>query len=364
MPTMKVLIVNDSPVQTAIITAVIKTAADLQISGTATNGEEAIERVRDLLPDIVLMDIHMPKMDGVESTRRIMQARPKTRILITSATINRNMKYLFTALQHGALDYVHAPKLSCPPGSEVSETELRTVGAKLLGKIRTLLRINEKRVLESRRVVKEGTTQQPTGCESGGLEERQAPALLAIGCSTGGPQTVAALISALNHPFPAPVLLCQHMDAPFTQGFVSWLGEQTGQPTTIARNGVAPQAGQIYVAPGGKRNLEISPVGLLKITPPREGQIYLPNISHLFSSLASRFGARGCGVVLTGMGDDGASGVAAIHQAGGICYAQDSQSAIIDAMPQAARHALGGAPGYTPQQIALRLNSHFARSSA
>lgn len=353
---MKILIVNDSSVLTSVIRAVVETEEKLTVVATAVNGIEAINMVSRYLPDLVLMDIHMPKMDGVEATRRIIQARPKTRILITSATISRNMKHIFTTLQHGALDYVHSPSLTFRPGTPVSTAELQRAGAAMMQKVRTVLKISDSKVKSLRQLDKAPPmTAAVTTTEA----RKSTPKILAIGCSTGGPTTVVTLLKHLRYPFPAPILICQHIDQEFTQGFVSWLAEQTGIPASIARAGVVPQAGHIYVAPGGQQNLELLASGQMRLVPPQKEHIYLPNISHLFSSMANSMGAVSCGVVLTGMGDDGAAGVAKIKEAGGVGFAQDAQSAVIDSMPKAARIALKQAVGQNPFGIANQLNALF-----
>lgn len=365
---MKILIVNDSPVLTAVIQAIVNTESTLEIVGTATNGVEAVDRVTQYLPDLVLMDIHMPKMNGVEATRRITQSRPKTRILITSATITRNMKHIFDALQFGALDYVRSPSLSYAPGTVVTSSQLSAAGAEMVRKIHTVLRVSDDKVSSNSKL--------QTGSGKGSVSDTPATAVakaqhrsvmrsrfLAIGCSTGGPTTVAMLLSNLQRPFPSPILICQHIDAEFTQGFVSWLTEQTGLKVSIARNRTQPVPGEVYVAPGGDLNMEVSAAGRLMLTQPKPDQVYLPNINQLFFSMSEHLGNKACGVVLTGMGHDGAAGLAAIKANGGTGFAQDLQSAVVDSMPRAAQQALGTTIGYPPAQLAMKINEYFSKVS-
>ncbi len=351
----KILIVNDSNVLTAVIRATVETQSDLQVVATALNGEEAIQQSTQHLPDLILMDIHMPKMNGIEATRRIIQSRPKSRILITSATITRNMRHIFEALQYGAVDYVRSPSLNYSPGTAVSEQQLLQGGEALLKKIRLSLKVS------SRKLQQQNT--QPTTTPQRPLlpTPTQPPALrlLAIGASTGGPTAVAALLQRLHHPFPAPIIVCLHMDEEFTEGFVNWLSDQSGLPCSIARPKQRPQNGHVYIAPGGKQNLELDSRFQFQITPPLQGQYFLPNINHLFSSIAKMAGPSTCGVVMTGMGDDGAKGLQKMQEAGAMTLAQDEQSATIDSMPRAARNATHQHRGYPPAQLATCINAQL-----
>lgn len=360
---MKILIVNDSPVLTAVIKAIVETEGGLQVVGTTSNGIEAVSVATQQPPDLVLMDIHMPKMGGVEATKRIVRARPRTRVLITSATIRRNMKHIFDALQFGALDYVRSPSLSYAPGTEITASQLSVAGADMLHKIHTVLNVNEKAVMDSRQ--QSATLNRPRAVQRDPLPHpslnklTRGKKMLAIGCSTGGPTTVAMLLSNLQRPFPVPILICQHIDAGFTQGFVTWLTEQTGLNVSIAKDRMEPQAGQVYVAPGGDVNMEVSAAGRLMLTDPKPDQIYLPNINQLFFSMAENLGKGACGVVLTGMGDDGAAGLASIRAVKGHGFAQAPESAVVDSMPRAALQAMGSKVSYPPPQLASKVSDCF-----
>ncbi|MBT8007831.1 MAG: response regulator [Gammaproteobacteria bacterium] len=352
----KILIVNDSQVLTAVIRATVETHANYKVVATALNGIEAISQVKRHLPDLVLMDIHMPKMNGVEATHQIIRNCPKTRILITSATIPRNMRHIFEALHHGATDYVRSPCLPFAPGTHVTEQQLLQAGKALLHKIHAVLGISDKKLLKQNRPQPPSTQPAPQSAKS---KQDKPLSLLAIGCSTGGPTTVVRVLKNLRHPFPTPIIICLHLDAEFTQGFVSWLSDQTHFPCSIARHQERLENGRIYIAPGGKHNLGVGPGLQFLISAPEPKQYFFPNINHLFSSIAKNVSGKSCGVVLTGMGDDGASGLKEMLQTGAIALAQDEQSAIIDAMPRAARLATNQEQGYPPEHLATKINSHL-----
>lgn len=355
--TIKVLIVNDSNVLFSVIQATVETQQDLKVIAHATNGQEAITQVKRHLPDLVLMDIHMPVMDGVEATQKIISFRPKTRILITSATITRNMRHIFEAIHYGAVDYVRSPSLAFAPGTPVTRDQLLQAGKPTLDKIRTSLKVTDSKLTQqnSNRTAREAVI-SPVKAD---VHIKNAPHLLAIGCSTGGPTAVATLLQRLYRPFPAPIIICLHHDAEFTQGFVSWLGDYVGLPCSIARDGEQTSNNHIYIAPGGKNNLEIAPNQKFRITPPQQGQYFFPNIDHLFTSIANNFIYKACGVVMSGMGDDGAEGVLKLQQKGSIALAQDEQSAAVDSMPRAARMAAQLDRGYPPAQLATQINGYF-----
>ena len=354
--TVKILIVNDSQVLNAVIRATVETHPDYKVVASALNGIEAVSQVKRHLPDLVLMDIHMPKMNGVEATHQITRSRPKTRILITSATITRNMRHIFEALHHGATDYVRSPSLPFAPGTYITEQQLIQAGKDLLNKIHAVLEVSEKKLLQQIRPQHPLTqpSLQPTN-----NRQSKPLSLLAIGCSTGGPTTVIRLLKHLQHPFPAPIIICLHIDSELTQGFVSWLSDQTHFPCSVAHHQERLENGRIYIAPGGKHNLGVGPGLQLLISTPEPKQFFFPNINHLFSSIAKNVAGKSCGVVLTGMGNDGASGLKEMLQTGAIVLTQDEQSAVIDAMPRAARLATNQEHGYPPEHLATKINRHL-----
>jgi chemotaxis response regulator CheB len=352
---MRVLITNDSPLLAAVIKAIVETHSGYDVVGVAANGWEAVAKLATFRPDIVLMDIHMPVMGGVEATRHIMSVRPKTRILITTTSVTRNMKYILEALQYGAIDYVSSPSIPYAPGAAVPAHQLRSSGTKLLAKMVAIACISNEEIAHHQYKPPESTQEtlkkHPAKTTSMGFKS-----LLAIGCSTGGPATVAILLSSLHKPFPIPIVVIQHLDAAFTSIFVSWLAEQTDLSVHLAKDNVQPQPGKVYVVPGGEVNAELTCSGRFKLTTPLEGQFVFPNIDHMFFSMAKHLGNQSYAAVLTGMGEDGALGIAEIHKQGGGCLIQDLESSVIDSMPRASRRHMATDIGYTPKQMAMKFN--------
>jgi len=343
-PPAGVVIVNDSPVARAVTAAVIAADGGFRLLGQATGGLAGVELVCRLRPQLVLLDLHMPDIDGVEVTRRIMATCP-TRILISSATIRSNTAYLFNALKQGALDYTHTPSLKARPGESVTRADLLTAGTGLLRKMRTVLSLRSgagtvavpPRPAGS--ATRSGTAPAPAGNGTHHAEVR----VVAVGSSTGGPSALATLFGALPRGLPAIYLISQHIDPEFTEGLALWLSEETGHPAAVARAGEIPIPGHVYLACGGRRNLILSAGGRLQYESAGDA-VYCPNINRMFASLAAAVaglrttragGAPICGVVLTGLGDDGAEGLALIKAAGGRVLVQDPATAVVDGMPGA-----------------------------
>lgn len=322
-----VLIINDSTVARAVTAAVVQAAGDFRLLGQASTGTQGVDMVRRLKPDLVLLDMHMPDINGVEVTRRIMAERP-TRILICSATVRRNTTFIFDALKLGALDYTHTPSLSAAPGARIDAEALRKAGANLLRKMRTLHKL-------------------PSGARTGIGQDVEAPRprraapskvtgahlkMVAIGSSTGGPTALANLFKCLPTGLNLAYLISQHIDEAFTPGLALWLSQETGHPVEVAQAGTRPEPGHAYLASGGRSNLILTTAATLRYEPSGEA-LYYPNIDRLFSTVSACLGKRACGVVLTGLGDDGSRGLDELKLAGGRALAQDPATAVVDGMP-------------------------------
>lgn len=341
------LIVNDSPMLTAVIKAVVETNPDWIIAGNATNGKEAVTMTDSKKFDLVLMDIHMPVMDGVQATGQIMRKWPKCRILITTATINRNMGYIFNSLKLGAIDFVKPPALSVKPGDMISKETLKKDGAAFLHKINTALSV----ILKS--PYKQTSPVQNTRPLSPKQRVRQTTSgpFIGIGASTGGPTTLAILLKNMPSSLPGPVLISLHIDPGFDHEFSKWLTNETGMIVQIPKTGTRPLPEHVYLAPAGY-NMVVTTGGVLFIEHPGKDQIYTPSIDRMLSSMAKYLGPQACGIILTGMGTDGAKGLRQIKEKKGKILVQNKNSAIIDSMPKAARMSCDIATGMTPPGLA------------
>jgi two-component system chemotaxis response regulator CheB len=331
----RVMIVEDSPTVRAYLRETINASPRLNVVAECETAEQAIEMLHRAAPDVISMDIHLPRMSGLEATRRIMEFRP-TPIVIVSRSVNaEELNWTMDALRAGAVSAVEKP--SCQGGDGVSELGTRVC--------RELVVMSEVKVIRQRfnrpgsqKLI--ATSMKPhSSCSAAGTCIRQSQ-MVGIVASTGGPHAVETVLAAIGSDFEIPILLVQHMTASFHAGFISWLNRLSPQIVKEATHGVVPMAGHVYVAPADKHLLVRGGRLALDQGPPISGQ--RPSGTVLLRSMADELGSRAAGVVLTGMGDDGADGLLAIRHAGGLTIAEDESTAVVNGMPAVAR-SLGAA---------------------
>lgn len=319
---MRIAIVNDLVIATEAIRRVLATAPVHQLAWTARDGAEAVRRCAEDRPDLILMDLIMPVMDGVEATRRIMAATPCV-ILVVTATVDGNFGRVYEALGAGALDAVNTPTLTGPGGA--------TGAAALLAKIDLLARITGM-----------GT---PPRSQLPALPPRPSlPTdgtgrwLFALGCSAGGPAALAEVLKGFPAGFPASFVVIQHLDESFAAGLVNWLASQISLPVRIARRDDTPEPG-VVLFPGHDDHLVLTAAGRLAYTAEPVNNPYRPSVDAFFESVARHWRARAAGVVLTGMGRDGANGLKLMRASGHLTIAQNRTSSAVYGMPKAAAEA-------------------------
>ena len=311
---MKVAIVNDSKMAAEILRRILAGLPDFTLAWIAYSGEEALRLCADAKPDIILMDLIMPGIDGAETTRRIMQTTPCVILVVTATTVgNRDM--VFEAMGYGALDAVNTPVLG--PGENLDGAE------PLIQKLRTVSRL-----VDGHHAKLGHARQKAAAPDTSGLS------IVAIGASTGGPQALAQILSQLPANFPAAVLVVQHVDEQFTPGLASWLRHSSSLPVCIARGEETLHAAGVWIA-GTSENLTYDN-GRLTYSTPNKDSIHRPSIDALFMSLARPHRATRIGVLLTGMGRDGAGGLLAMRKAGALTIAQDAATSVVYGMPKAA----------------------------
>lgn len=315
---MKIGIVNDMLTAVQSIKHILQAAPEHQVIWTAHNGAEAVKLCAAEVPDLILMDLMMPVMDGVEATRRIMKDSPCA-ILVVTATVSGHTSKVFEAMGAGALDAVPTPIIS-------SGGDSSTVGEELLTKISRiggLLGINDK------------TRKRPTKVarQSSGSGTRNA--LVVIGCSTGGPNALLKILSVFPKKFPAAFVVIQHMDEKFTPGLVDWMDSQLGLAVNLIKAGDRPQLGQVMFACTDNHLVMTGGTTMRYSVEPLEN-CYHPSVDVFFASVANHWHGNLIGVLLTGMGRDGAKGLLTLRQRGWHTIAQDKESSVVYGMPKAA----------------------------
>jgi two-component system chemotaxis response regulator CheB len=335
-----VLVVEDSPVVRMLMEHLLNSDPELHVMGTASNGQEAVEFVAQQRPDVVLMDVHMPVMDGYEATRRIMEMRPVP-IVISSATLTKQeVGATFRALEAGALAFVEKPVgLNTPGFDAMLQKLLETV--KLMAEVKVV-----KRWARDRRTVVRPVAESPRRME--------AIQVVAIGASTGGPPAIQTILKGLPKDFPVPILVVQHIAAGFMGGMVDWLRQTTPLQVQLGVHGAPALPGNVYLAPDGS-HMGLLPGGRILLSKDEPENGLRPAVSFLFRSVANAGGARALGVLLTGMGRDGADELKVLKDNGAVTIAQDAETSVIHGMPGEAIRL--GAARYTlpPEQIAVML---------
>jgi two-component system response regulator WspF len=312
-----IAIVNDLAICIESLQKVLVQAPEHRVLWIARNGQEAVNRCKERVPDLILMDLLMPVMNGVEATRKIMQATPCP-ILVVTSTVTGNSAKVFEAMSAGALDAVATPVIDKTGEGAKGEELLRKIYR--IGQLTGSL--NKKPGKGSRAVAKPKI--QIEGVD-----------LVVLGCSTGGPKVLIEILSLLPKDFPAAIIIIQHMDEQFTPGFVKWINSQIDLPVRVVRDGTLPEPGKVLIACTGDHLVMTSTLTLTYTKNPKDN-FYHPSIDVFFSSVARFWPGYGVAALLTGMGWDGADGLLALHNRNWYTIAQDRDSSIVYGMPKAA----------------------------
>ncbi len=336
---MRIAIVNDSMMAVESLRRVVTSVPDYEVVWIAHDGAEAVWRCGSDVPDLILMDLIMPVMDGVEATRRIMEASPCA-ILVVTSTVSGNASKVFQAMGHGALDAVNTPVLGMTGDAEGKDEFLQKVAT--IGKL-----ISHKAATVSSRVA---TSRLSATVNDGSL--------VAIGSSSGGPKALAVVLQSLPADFPAPIVIVQHVDQKFTAELAAWLDKQSVLEVRLAKKGDRLIPGEVLIA-GTNDHLILNSLNSLEYTPDPVDQAYRPSVDVFFSSVVEHWTGDVVAVLLTGMGRDGAEGLLSLKNKGVHTIAQDEASSAVYGMPKAAAQ-IGAAQQILPiDDIASVLIEYF-----
>ncbi|HMC15422.1 MAG TPA: chemotaxis-specific protein-glutamate methyltransferase CheB [Albitalea sp.] len=342
-PRVRVLVVEDSPVSQELLTTILNGDPALQVVGIAANGEAAVAAAEQLRPDVITMDIHMPGLDGYGATRRIMERCPTRIVMVTGSLLADEVAASFRAMESGALAVIVKPP---GPGhadyAAARDELLRTV--KLMSEVKVVKRWAARDPVTSPPPLKAAVTDV----------SQPRPRIVAIGASTGGPVALQVILSRLEPSIGAPLVIVQHISPGFADGFTQWLAQASAYDVRVPMQGERLLPGVAYVAPGGLQ-LTLHPNGSVRLVDEPAEHGFKPSVSFLFRS-AAQFGPEAVGVLLTGMGRDGAQELDLMRRAGALTIAQDKASAVVHGMPGEAVKLGAASHVMTPETIALTLN--------
>jgi two-component system response regulator WspF len=309
---MRIAIVNDVRAASEALRRVVERLPGHEVAWIAANGVEAIALARRDRPDLILMDLLMPHLDGAEATRQIMASSPCA-ILVVTATVSGNISLVYDAMGYGALDAVDTPTLG--PAGEAAGVAALVEKIGLIAKLVT------------------APTSAPR--PAAGPQTSGSPRLLVVGASTGGPKALCDLLLPLPRDWNAAVVVVQHVDVAFAPGLATWLADRTGRPVRVAEHGQRPRPGDVLLA-GTNDHLVLAAGGALEYRAEPREVFFRPSVDVFFESVAAHGPRSGVAVVLTGMGRDGARGLAALRHKGWHTIAQDEATSVVWSMPKAA----------------------------
>lgn len=313
---MKIAIVNDMKIA---VTALQKALShsDHEVVWIAINGEEAVEKCQIITPDLVLMDLLMPVMDGVEATRQIMEKSPCP-ILVVTSSVEENADKVFRAMGAGALDAINTPLIeeaNNVAGSSALLEKIRIIS--LLSKTPDTIKSNINTAEESR------------------VDLNKTANLVVIGASSGGPQALKTILEKLPENFPVPIVVIQHVDENFAPELAAWLNTLSPLNVRIAKDNESLKKGNVYIA-GKNDHLTVNSLLRTKYTSLPDDLAYKPSVNVFFNSIANNWKGKAIGILLTGMGNDGAEGLLRMKQRGDYTITQDQESSAVYGMPKAA----------------------------
>lgn len=346
-----VLVVDDSAFMRKLIAEMVEASGEYRVVGTATDGVEALEQVRALAPDIVTLDIEMPRLDGLQALEQIMKEMPRPVVMLSAAGSEHGNEMTLRALERGAIEFVRKP-------SGPISIDLLTVREELAAALNAARAVNMKGVRTPNAPTARVTTDVPAK-----KSVVSATRVVAIAASTGGPRALGEIVPHLPENLGAAVLIVQHMPREFTRTLSRRLDAMSRLSVSEAEDGEPLRENRVYVAPGGYHMRVDGVVGDGTIRLDTSPTVWgvRPAADPLFASVAEVFGASAIGVILTGMGRDGADGLRQIREAGGMGAVQDRDSSIVYGMPQAAL-ALAGADRVVAAQEMARVIRDLCRT--
>jgi two-component system chemotaxis response regulator CheB len=340
----KVLIVDDSQMMQETLRFILSADPVFHIVGYAVNGEEAIEMNTRYKPDVITMDWQMPKLNGHMATQKIMSTNPTPIVVVTGSLAANDVTISFSLMEAGALAIVKKPHgISHPLYKKETQELIQTL--KLMSEVKLVKRTISAKDLKFNAAKQVNKIGRDTG-----------PSFIAIGASTGGPIALQKLLSNLQNNFPVPILIVQHISKGFVNGFIEWLMNTTNIPIHLAYHGEIALPGHVYVAPDD-HHMGIAKGLKITLNNSEKENNLRPSVSYLFRSCAENYGSSAIGVLLSGMGRDGADELKLMRDHGSITFVQDEKSSIVFGMPGEAVKLGAATEVLPPKEIAIALNN-------
>jgi len=346
MTQVRVLVVDDSAVLRELIVHLLSADPDIQVVGTASNGKEAVEVAKQKKPDVITMDFHMPTMNGLDATRRIMETHPVPIVIVSGSSLPGEAAEAFRLLEAGALAIVEKPVgMDHPDHNGAARKLLQTV--KLMAEVKVVRRWPKQALASTSIPIRRGIKLEPMPTRI---------RLVALGASTGGPLVLRTILSGLPKSFPVPIVIVQHIAEGFTEGLATWLAQSSGIPVHVAKNDQDLLPGHAYVAPVGHQMM-VNTNGRIVLSNGGQVNGHSPSVSCLFRSVAEVFGRDAIGVLLTGMGKDGAEELKLLKDRGAITFAQDQETSVVNGMPGEAVQLDAATHVLSPDEMVTALRS-------
>ncbi len=332
---LSVLVVDDSPTTRQMLVSLVNATPDMRVVGEAGTGKQAVKLTHKLRPRVIVMDLVMPEMDGLEATREIMHALPTPIVVVSASLTSFETDIAFQAVSAGALMMLHKPAGPHDPDHPAQVAELLSAARAMAG-------------VHVIHHPKPGNGSNGAGPLTAPVEVQAVlpgpimpPKIVAIAASTGGPGALGEIVEKLPADFPLPVVVVQHIAPDFVGSLVEWLSSRTSLKVAVSKPHHQPLPGTVYVAPGGA-HLRLTASLRFELTENPSSVPHRPSCDVLLESVARSYGPQAIGIVLTGMGEDGARGLRAMHDVGAFTIAQDEASSVVFGMPREAV-ARGGA---------------------
>lgn len=320
----RIVIVDDSPVFRKYLEHVVESSDIIKVVGTAPDGREARTIIGKLHPDVVLMDIHMPGLDGFETTAQIMSETPVPVIMMSNDFEPSEVAKTFKALEAGAVDILPKPPGFSDPGYDKAIK-------KIISHIRLMSEVKVVRRTSGRKSSGETEINKEVGKRFSAEKENQ-PRVIGIGASAGGPPVLQKILSGIESHYKIPIVIVQHIDSLFTEGFARFLETTTGRKITTGSHGMMLTDNMI-VMPPADMHIGFAGQGVIELDSGKPDRGIRPSVHHLFESMAKIYGKDSAAIILTGMGNDGVVGMSALREKGAVTIAQDEKSSMIHGMP-------------------------------